>query len=122
MRDLVLVALGGALGASGRYGVSLAAARVFGAGAVWGTLFVNVAGGFAMGLLIGLAPSGRFPALLIGVGVLGGFTTFSAFSVETARMIEKGEMAPAAAYAIASVLLSVAAVFAGAALARSAAP
>jgi fluoride exporter len=119
MRDFVLVALGGALGASGRYGVSLVAARHLGDALPWATLIVNVAGGFAMGLLAALA-SGRPPLLLLlGVGVLGGFTTFSAFSIEIVRMMERGAIATAALYAILSVVLSIGAAFAGLLLARS---
>lgn len=118
MRDLLLVAAGGALGAGGRYGVSLLALRHWGAGAPWGTLIVNVAGGFAMGLLAGLAGDRRGIVLLLGVGVLGGFTTFSAFSIELVRMLERGDAAPAALYAVASVVLSVGAAYAGLLVAR----
>ena len=119
MHGLALVALGGALGASARYGIGLAAARLFGSGFPWGTLFINVVGGFAMGLLIGSASHDRMRVLLLGTGVLGGFTTFSAFSLETVLMIERGAFAPAAAYAAASVGFSIAAVAAGLALGRS---
>lgn len=119
MRDLLLVAVGGAIGASGRYGVSLAAARLLGAGFPWGTLFVNVLGGLAMGWLAGAFAERRDLQLLLGVGVLGGFTTFSAFSIEIVRMLDRGAVAPAAAYAAASVALAVGAAFAGYAMARA---
>ena len=119
MREFLLVALGGALGASGRYGVSLLAARQWGEAVPWGTLIVNVVGGLAMGLLAGFAADKRALLLLLGVGVLGGFTTFSAFSIEIVRMIEKGEAPLAAGYALASVLLSVGAALAGLMIARS---
>jgi len=119
MRDVLLVALGGALGAGGRYGVSLWSARAFGEGLPWGTLAVNVVGGFAMGLLAGLAGERRDLVLLLGVGLLGGFTTFSAFSIEIVRMAERGAVAPAAAYALASVTFSVGAAFAGLVCARA---
>lgn len=118
MRDLLLVAIGGALGASGRYGVALLGAR-WSESFPWATLATNVAGGFAMGVLIGAAADQRALVLLLGVGVLGGFTTFSAFSIETVRLIERGAAGAALAYALASVLLCVAAAFAGLALTRS---
>jgi fluoride exporter len=119
MREFLLVALGGALGASGRYGVSLFAVRQWGAGLPWGTLLINVTGGFAMGLLAGLAGERRDLMLLLGVGVLGGFTTFSAFSIEVVRLIDKGQAPVAAGYALASMLLSVGAAFTGLMIARS---
>lgn len=116
---LLLVALGGAVGASGRYGVALAAARLGLSGFPWNTLAVNIVGGLAMGLLAGLVGERKDLQALLGVGVLGGFTTFSAFSLETARMIERGALAPAALYASASVALAIGAVFAGLGLARA---
>lgn len=119
MRDLLLVALGGALGASGRYGVSLWSARLLGDALPWGTLIANVGGGFAMGLLAGLASERRELVLLLGVGVLGGFTTFSAFSIEIVRMTERGAGAMAAAYALSSVMLCVGGAFAGLLCARA---
>ncbi len=119
MREFLLVALGGALGASGRYGVSLLTMRQWGANPIWGTLLVNVAGGLAMGLLAGFAADKRALVLLLGVGVLGGFTTFSAFSIEIVRMIDRGDAHLAAGYALASVFLSVAAAYAGLIFARS---
>jgi fluoride exporter len=123
MLNALLVFFGGGLGALARWGVGLAATRLLGAGWPWGTLIVNVAGGLAMGVLAAvLARSGGAAAdgwrLLLGVGVLGGFTTFSAFSLETARMIEGGRWVEAGAYALLSVVLSVAALFAGLALGR----
>ena len=103
MTRLLLVALGGALGSMARYGVGLGAARLFPASTwPWGTLTVNVVGGLAMGLLVGwlgLAGAGQETVrVFAAVGVLGGFTTFSAFSLETALMIERREYGLAGAY------------------------
>lgn len=125
MLNYLLVALGGALGSVARYSVGVQATRTFGIGWPYGTFIVNLAGGLAMGLLIGaLAHRGGADQerwrLLIGVGVLGGFTTFSAFSLETALMIERKQVLAASVYAAASVGLSVVALFAGMLIARRA--
>lgn len=119
-QTLALVALGGALGCVLRYLAVVGAARAFGTGFPWGTLAVNVAGSFVMGLLfIYLTAKGltRFSPLLLA-GVLGGFTTFSAYSLDALILWERGQAPLAALYAGASVALSVAAVAAGAALMR----
>ena len=118
MQGLVLVALGGAVGASARYGVGLAATRMLGSGFPWGTLAANVLGGLAMGLLVGAFGHDRAKILLLGTGVLGGFTTFSAFSLETVLMIERGAIATAGLYAAGSVAASVCALGLGLALGR----
>lgn len=118
MSNLLMVALGGGFGAAARYLVG----RSF--GAAWlGTLTVNVVGGLLMGLLAGwlVGRGGEDQErwrLLLGVGVLGGFTTFSAFSLETAQMLERRAYGEAFAYTAASVVLSVAALFAGLIIAR----
>lgn len=106
MWSFVLVAAGGALGACARYGVG----RLVGAG-VWpsATFLVNLAGGLFMGLLAGwLAARGANEGmrLFLGVGVLGGFTTFSAFSLELWLLVEKGAFGMAAGYALGSVVLA----------------
>lgn len=113
--------LGGALGAGARHLAGQAALRWAGAGFPWGTLFVNLAGGFAIGLLAGwLARNGGSEAsrLFLAVGVLGGFTTFSAFSLETFLMIERGQFGLASLYVAASVVGSVGLLSAGLAMMR----
>lgn len=126
MTRLLLVALGGALGSMARYGVGLGAARLFPASTwPWGTLAVNVVGGLVMGLLVGWmglrAGAGQeIVRVFAAVGLLGGFTTFSAFSLETVLMIERREYGLAGAYVLLSVVLAVAALMAGLMLARRA--
>lgn len=117
MMNLVFVALGGALGSAARYGVGVAAARWFGADFPWGTLMVNVAGGLAMGLLAARTEQADAARLLLGVGFLGGFTTFSAFSLETVRLMQqRPELG--LAYIAASLALSVGACWLGLMLGR----
>jgi CrcB protein len=122
---LLLVALGGGLGACLRYLTGRWSLAAFGPGLPVGTWAVNIAGGLAIGLLAGwLAQrdgTGEPLRLLLGVGVLGGFTTFSAFSLETATMLLRGEVALAGAYAVSSVAGSLVAVFIGLYLTRGAA-
>ena len=126
MEKLLFVALGGALGSTARYLTYLGAGRVLGPKLPWsGTFTVNVIGGCLMGLLVGwLAHRGGADQerwrVLIGDGILGGFTTFSAFSLDTAFLIQRREWGVAAGYATASVVLSVLALFAGLWLARRA--
>jgi CrcB protein len=122
IKSLLLVALGGAVGSSMRHLVSLGALRALGPNWPWGTMAVNVAGSLAMGALVTWlalrVDGGRDLRLLLGVGMLGGFTTFSAFSLETALMVERREWAAAGLYSVLSVTLCVAAVFAGMMIAR----
>lgn len=123
MTKLLLVAAGGAVGSVARYLVGVQALRLFGSAWPYGTFTVNVAGGFLMGFLASwLAHRGSANQeqwrVLLGVGVMGGFTTFSAFSLETALMIQKRAYGQAFSYTAASVLLSVAALFAGLLIAR----
>lgn len=117
MHHLFLVMLGGAIGAGARHLVGRAALALWGPGFPVGTLAVNVIGGLAMGLLAGWlatrASGDEALRYLLGVGVLGGFTTFSAFSLETVLMIERGELTTALFYIFASVVLSIGALFAG---------
>ena len=119
MVNLFLVMAGGAVGAGMRYlaGQALAGGRL-----PWGTLAVNLIGGLLMGLLAGALAKGVAgdPArLLIGVGVLGGFTTFSAFSLDIVTLIERGSLGLALGYAVASVVGSVLALAAGLAAVRA---
>jgi CrcB protein len=123
MNNLVLVIFGGGAGAAARYAVGSLAGRWLGAAWPYGTLICNLVGGLAMGVLVAtLAQRGGEDQerwrLLLGVGVLGGFTTFSAFSLETALMIEKSKYGQALGYATASVVLSVVALFLGLYLTR----
>lgn len=120
---LFFVMVGGALGAGLRYQVGRLSLLLFGPGFPWGTWVVNLSGGLFMGLLIGLlaraaSPSGESWRLLIGVGVLGGYTTFSTFSLEAVNMIERGDWALAAFYVAGSAIGAIALLFAGLGLAR----
>ena len=106
------VALGGALGASARYLTGVATMRLIGPGFPWGTLAVNVAGSFLMGVLVVVLAhkdATRLAPLLM-TGVLGGFTTFSAFSLDTITLIERGQTMQAGFYIAASVILSLGAI------------
>lgn len=115
------VALGGAIGASLRYLVTVASARVFGIGFPYGTLMVNVAGSFLMGVLVVvLAEKGQMRAgPFLMTGILGGFTTFSAFSLDAINLWERGDSWLSFGYVGASVILSLGALGAGLQLARS---
>ena len=122
MLNYILVALGGAVGSMVRYGTGLAATRLIGPGFPWGTLIVNVAGSFVIGVFVEMIAR-RFNAseparLLLVTGFLGGFTTFSSFSLDAASLMERGAPGLAAVYVIGSVVVSLAAVFAGLAAVR----
>jgi fluoride exporter len=117
MQMILSIALGGAMGAVARHFLSYRIASLFGHGLPYGTLAVNVLGSFFMGVLITLfaeryALSQEMRAFLT-VGLLGGFTTFSTFSLETALLIERNALGLAALYIAASVLLAVGGLFAG---------
>jgi CrcB protein len=116
----VIVFLGAGIGGALRHGVNVGAARVFGLGFPFGTLIVNVVGSLAMGLLAGyFAYRTGLPQhlrLFLTTGILGGFTTFSAFSLDAALLVERHAYGLAAAYVAASVAVSLAALFAGLAL------
>lgn len=110
--NFLIVALGGALGAIGRYGLRVA---LNGAAWPWGTFLANVIGGLAMGLLMAAMLRGMDPklSLFLGVGVLGGFTTFSSFSAESLTMLQAGQVSLAFGYIAASVLCALGAVALG---------
>ncbi|MBA3068175.1 MAG: fluoride efflux transporter CrcB [Hyphomonas sp.] len=125
MNHFLIVAAGGAIGAALRHGVGLISLRHLPSSWPWATFTVNVLGGFAMGLLVGWLAlkaegAGQAARLFLATGLLGGFTTFSAFSLETVNMIRTGETAKALAYIVLSVALSLAALGLGLVLARRA--
>jgi len=119
---LFLVMAGGAVGAGARHLVGRATLAWFGAGFPYGTLAVNIIGGALMGVLVGiLARTGATEGwrLFLGVGVLGGFTTFSSFSLDVVNLIDRGAIAVALGYALVSVIAAVVALVAGLSLVRS---
>jgi CrcB protein len=124
MPNLLLVLLGGAAGAGLRYEVGRLTLRQLGPGFPWGTLTVNLVGGLLMGLLAGaMTGEGMLSRplwMLLGVGVLGGFTTFSSFSLDLFLMLQRGQMAIALAYVAGSVLGALLLFVAGWGLARAA--
>ena len=118
---LTQVAFGGAIGACLRYLASVGAMRVFGPGFPVGTLIVNILGSFAMGVLVVVLAKkgGAHLAPLFLTGMLGGFTTFSAFSLDAVTLWERGQGGLAFGYVAASVILSLGALAAGLFLARN---
>jgi CrcB protein len=118
----LLVFFGGGLGASLRHLVNLTCARTLGTGFPWGTFIINITGSTVMGLIAGyLAFKGEASQpwrLFLMTGILGGYTTFSAYSLDAALLYERGELASAALYVVGSVVLSIAGLFAGLALVR----
>lgn len=124
MNALLLVMAGGAAGAGARHLVGRATLAAFGPGWPWGTLTVNLVGGLLMGVLAGLlarTTAGETWRLLLGVGVLGGFTTFSAFSLDAMVMIERGAWSAALGYVALSIIGSIGALAIGLGAARVAA-
>ncbi len=123
MMGYLAVAVGGAAGAVGRHAVNGVALRVMGPSFPWGTLTVNVLGSFLMGAIIAYfarhLPVSNEVRLLVATGFLGGFTTFSAFSLDTVNLFERGATVVAVFYVAASVVLSVGALLAGLAVVRS---
>ena len=115
--NYLLVFVGGGLGASLRHFVNVTCARCIGIGFPWGTFIINITGSTVMGLIAGyLAFKGEASQpwrLFVMTGILGGYTTFSAFSLDTALLYERGALGLAAAYVLGSVILSIAGLFAG---------
>ena len=111
------VAVGGAIGAAARYLVGMQAVRLLGHDFPWGTLIVNVTGSFAVGVIVALfahkMQASQEVRAFLTTGILGGFTTFSAFSVDFAVLAERKALAAAGFYVLGSVGLSIAALFAG---------
>lgn len=124
MRMLLLACAGGAVGSGARYLVYLAMGRWLGAGFPWATLTVNVVGSFLMGMIVEviMLKAQGSPELrtFLATGVLGGFTTFSAFSLDVAALYERGAADVAILYVVASVLLSILALVMGLAVIRTA--
>jgi len=114
---ILAVAAGGSLGSVARYLVAIGFGKLLGPKFPWGTLVINVTGSLLIGLFVGLfAVRWSLPQavrIFLVVGICGGYTTFSTFSLDSFYLIERGEVAAAAAYMIASVVLSVGAVIAG---------
>ena len=119
----LIVFLGGGIGAALRHGFNVGFARLLGTGFPYATLWENVTGSLVMGLLVGwFALKGGAPQhwqLFLTTGVLGGYTTFSAFSLDAAVLYERGAVGLAALYVGLSVVLSIAALFAGMAVVRA---
>ena len=120
---MLLASLGGAIGAGLRYLIGNLAIRFLGVSFPWATLFVNIAGSLLMGILIGvLARRTGTPnevRIFLATGLLGGFTTFSAFSLDAISLWQRGESASAAGYVLASVIFSLLALFIGLMIVRS---
>jgi CrcB protein len=120
----LIVFIGAGIGGALRHGVNVGAAKLFGYGFPFGTLIVNIAGSFLMGLFAGyfaFKPGiGQHMRLFLTTGVLGGFTTFSAFSLDAALLIERHALGMAAGYMVGSVAASLSALFFGLAIFRSA--
>jgi CrcB protein len=125
MLQTALIFLGGGIGAAGRHGVNVAAQRLIGIDFPWGTLIANIVGSLAMGLIAGWfafkadAGLSQHARLFLTTGILGGFTTFSAFSLDAALLWERGAAVTAATYVLASVAISISCLFAGLAVVRS---
>ena len=119
----LIVFVGAGLGGALRHGVNVGAARLFGLGFPYGTLIVNVTGSFLMGLLAGFfayrAGIPQHVRLFLTTGILGGFTTFSTFSLDAALLIERHSLGMAAGYMVGSVAAGLSALFFGLALFRS---
>src|SRR3978361_437291 len=122
MRNYLLVFIGGGLGSSLRHTINMASSRLLGTAFPYHTFIINISGSIVMGLIAGyLAFKGEAAQpwrLFLMTGILGGYTTFSAFSLDSALLYERGDLGLAAVYVLGSVVLSIAGLFAGLALVR----
>lgn len=123
MYPYLLVGIGGALGSVARYGSGVLVGRVWSSSFPLATLLINIAGSLAMGLFIGwlarTTPAWQADArLFVAVGVFGGFTTFSSFSLDTIALIERGEIVQSAIYVLGSVVIAILALYVGLQLTR----
>ena len=126
MNAYLLVGLGGALGSVARYGSGVLVGRLWGSAFPLATLLINIAGSLAMGLFMGYlartTPAWQADArLFVAVGIFGGFTTFSSFSLDTIALIERGEIGPALVYVLVSVVVAIVALYGGLVLMRGSA-
>jgi CrcB protein len=120
--NVLLVAIGGAIGAAARYLAGLWIAARFGAGFPWGTFFVNVTGSFLIGIVLVLVERGTLPGearLFLAVGILGGYTTFSSFSYETLQLVNGGDIRPVLLNAFGQLFVGLLAVYLGVVFARA---
>jgi CrcB protein len=118
----LMVFVGGGIGSMLRHGVNVICAKLFGIGFPFGTFTVNITGSIVMGLLAGYfafrGEAAQIWRLFLMTGILGGYTTFSAFSLDSVLLVERGQLGLAALYVAASVVLSIGGLFAGLALVR----
>jgi len=118
----LIVFLGGGIGAALRHGVNLLMAQLVGTSFPFATMIENISGSLIMGMLIAyfafVANAPQHMVLFLTTGILGGYTTFSAFSLDAARLYESGQLGLAVLYVLASVVLSIGGLFAGLALVR----
>jgi CrcB protein len=119
----LIVFLGGGLGAALRHGINVAAARAFGTAFPYSTFFINVTGSFVMGLVAGYfafkGDASQHWRLFLTTGILGGYTTFSAFSLDAVLLYERGEIGSALFYVVGSVVLALLGLMLGLTLVRS---
>jgi len=120
--NVLLVALGGAIGSAARYLVGAFVANRFGPDFPWGTFIVNVSGSFLIGVILSLVGGGQLPAgarLFLAIGVMGGYTTFSTYSNETLQLIQGGEFGAATFNALGQVVAGLVGVYLGVVLGRA---